>query len=120
MSDIFIYLMIGLAGGVASGLLGIGGAVIMIPALVLICGFSQQSAQGTSLALMLPPIGLLAAMEYFRKGHVDIRAAGIICLAFFVGGYIGARGAESIPTPVLRKGFACFLVVIAVKMFFTK
>ena len=120
MSNTFIYLLIGLSGGISSGLLGIGGAVIMIPALIFFCGFSQQSAQGTSLALMLPPIGLLAAMEYYSKGHVDIKAAVFICLAFFIGGYLGAKGAESIPTHILRKGFACFLVMIAVKMFFTK
>ena len=120
MVQIGIYLIIGLVAGIASGLWGIGGAVIMIPALVLICGFSQHTAQGTSLMLMLPPIGLLAVMEYYKKGYVDIKAAVFICLAFFIGGYIGSKGAINLHAPYLRKLFACLLMYIGVKMFFTK
>ncbi len=118
--QIIIYLAIGLVAGVASGLLGIGGAVIMIPALIYICGFSQHTAQGTSLMLMLPPIGLLAAMEYYKRGYGDIKAAVFICIAFFIGGYIGSKGAINLHAPTLRKLFAGLLMYISIRMFITK
>jgi uncharacterized membrane protein YfcA len=120
MLQIIIYLSIGLLAGVASGLFGIGGAVIMIPALVIFCGFEQHLAQGTSLMLMLPPIGILAAIEYYKRGYVDIKAAAFICIAFLIGALIGAKGAIHVPTEMLKKLFACFLMFIAVRMFMGK
>ena len=120
MNNILIYLGIGLIAGGASGILGIGGATVIIPALILVCGFSQHLAQGTSLALMLPPIGLLAALEYYKRGFLDVRAAIFISLAFLIGGYFGAKIAVNVPTDILRKIFACFLGVIAVRMFFAR
>lgn len=101
-----------------SGLLGIGGAVVIIPALVFIFGFSQKMAQGTTLLLMIPPIGLLAALSYYKAGDVDLRAAIVIALFFFVGGWLGGRLGLSVNEAVLRKVFAVFLVGIAAKMFF--
>jgi uncharacterized membrane protein YfcA len=120
MSQIIIYLAIGLLAGTLSGLFGIGGAIIMIPALVFLCGFEQHLAQGTSLMLMLPPIGLLAAIEYYKRGYVNIKAAVFICVAFFIGAFFGAKGAIHLPTEMLKKLFACFLMFIAVRMFMGK
>ena len=110
--------VLGLAAGTLSGFLGIGGAVLIIPALVFIFGFSQMTAQGTTLMLMIPPIGLLAALQYWKAGHVDIVAGAIIALFFFFGGLVGGRFADQVDPVILRKVFAVFLAFIAVKMFF--
>jgi uncharacterized membrane protein YfcA len=109
--------ILGLAAGSLSGFLGIGGAVVIIPALVFIFGFSQMTAQGTTLMLMIPPIGLLAALQYWKAGHVDLVAGVIIAVFFFFGGLIGGRFADQVDPVILRKVFAVFLAVIAVKMF---
>ncbi|MFP4469299.1 MAG: sulfite exporter TauE/SafE family protein [Bacteroidales bacterium] len=119
-TTLVILILIGLIAGVFSGLIGIGGAVIMIPALIFILGFPQQLAQGTSLAVMLPPIGLLAAYNYWKAGAVNIQYALIIALAFIIGGYIGSLMAVKIPTGLLRKIFAVALIIIAINMFFRK
>jgi uncharacterized protein len=108
--------LLGLIAGSLSGLLGIGGAVVIIPALVLAFGFSQRMAQGTTLLLMIPPIGLLAALQYWKAGDVDLKAAIIIAAFFFVGGLLGAKLATSIDPAIVRKIFAVFLIGIAVKM----
>ncbi len=120
LSIVIILILIGLLAGMFSGLIGIGGAIIMIPALVLILGMDQYSAQGTSLAIMLPPIGLLAAWNYYKAGAIDLRYAMIIAVAFFIGGYFGSKFALGISEVILRKIFAAILLVIAVKMFFSK
>ena len=120
LSIVIILILIGLLAGMFSGLIGIGGAIIMIPALVLILGMDQYSAQGTSLAIMLPPIGLLAAWNYYKAGAIDLRYAMIIAVAFFIGGYFGSKFALGISEVILRKVFAAILLVIAVKMFFSK
>ena len=120
MDKIYIYLITGLCAGLVSGIFGIGGATIIVPALVLVCGFEQHLAQGTSLALMLPPIGILAAMQYYKNGYLDVQAAVFICIAFLIGGFFGARFAIAIPTTILKKAFAVFLAIVAAKMFFTK
>ena len=94
--NIFLYVLLGLVAGVFSGLIGIGGAIIIIPSLVLLFGLSQHTAQGTTLALMVPPIGLLAAWTYYKEGFVDLKIAGLICIGFFVGGLIGANVATEL------------------------
>lgn len=114
------YVLVGLVAGVAGGMLGIGGGLIIIPALVYIFGFGQHIAQGTTLALMVPPIGIWAAYIYYQKNFIDFQAALFICLAFFLGSYFGAKWAVSIPAPLLKKIFAVFLAAIAVKMFTEK
>ena len=101
-----VLLMIGLIAGVFSGLMGIGGAIIMIPALIYFLQMDQQSAQGTSIAIMLPPVGLLAAYNYYKAGALNIKYAAIIAVAFFIGGYFGSRFATSLPQESLRKIFA--------------
>ena len=120
MITIFLYLLLGLITGVLSGLLGIGGAIIIIPCLVLIFGLSQHTAQGTTLALMVPPIGLLAAWTYYKAGFVNLKVAGLICLGFFIGGFIGARYAAQIPDDVLRKIFGAVLLIASLRMIFFK
>jgi uncharacterized membrane protein YfcA len=109
---------LGLAAGTLGGMLGIGGAIIIVPALVYVFGYSQKLAQGTTLALMVPPIGLLAVLSYFKTGDVDIRAAAIIAVFFFAGGFLGGKLGLIMDAGILKKVFAAFMVVVAVKMFF--
>jgi len=110
------YLLLGLVTGILGGLLGIGGATVVVPALVLLFGFTQHDAQGTILAAMIPPIGLLAAWRYWQAGHVKIGPAALIALGFFVGGYLGAVVVQHVPDLVLKRVFGVYLLVIAVKM----
>ncbi len=116
MNLILICSLIGLGGGILSGTLGIGGATLIIPALIYFLKFNQHLAQGTTLALMIPPIGLLAAWTYFKSGHVDIKVAALICIGFFIGGLIGAKIAISIPQDMLRKIFGLLLLILGTKM----
>ena len=120
MVQIVLFLLLGLVAGVLSGLVGIGGGTIIIPALVFLFGFTQHKAQGTTLALLVPPIGILAAWTYYKQGFVDLKAAMFIVLGFFLGGLLGARVAVGVPETVLRKVFGVYLLVVAVQMFFGK
>ena len=113
-------IVIGLIGGALSGLTGLGGGFIMVPLLVYLFGMSQHAAQGTSLAVLLPPLGLLAFLQYYRNGHVDVQIAILVALGFFFGGYVGGSLAQMISGPMLRKGFAVVMACIAVDMFFRK
>ena len=120
MSTLLILLIIGILAGILSGLIGIGGGIIVIPALVLFMGFSQQAAQGTTLAMMVPPIGILAALAYYKEGYVDIKVAAIICVGFIAGSFFGAKYATAIPELSLKKIFSVILILVALKMFFSK
>ena len=115
-----IIILFGLAAGILSGLLGIGGGVFVIPALVFLLGFSQQMAQGTTLAMMVPPIGLLAAWAYYKAGFVDIKVAGLMCVGFFIGGFFGAKFATALPGATLSRIFGFALLLISVKLIFAK
>ena len=116
-----IYLIaIGLMAGIFGGIFGVGGAIIMIPAMVYFLGVDQHTAQGTSLAVMLPPIGLFAAYNYYKAGQVNIWYALIIALSFMVGGYFGSKIALNLPEQLMKKVFAVFLILMAVKLFFSK
>ncbi len=115
---IFSLAIIGLLAGILGGLLGLGGAIIIIPALVMWLGFSQQLAQGTTLLMMVFPVGSLASWQYYKNGEVNISAALILAAFFFIGGYFGAKLATSIPTVYLKKSFAVLLMLIAFKIFF--
>ena len=118
--QIVLYIILGLAAGVLSGLIGIGGGVIIVPALVFFFKMSQHEAQGTTLALLVPPIGLLAAWTYYRRGYVDLTAAGFIILGFFLGGLLGARLATGLSNVVLTKVFGIALLLISLKMIFAR
>ncbi len=120
MSNPMMFVLLGAVAGVLSGLLGIGGAVLVVPALVYMMGWDQHMAQGTSLAMLLPPIGILAAWKYFQAGHVDIKVAGFLCLGFIAGGYVGGVFANQLPADTLRKIFGVALLLISVKMIFWK
>ena len=118
MNDVIGFVLVGLAAGVLSGLLGIGGAIVIIPALVYLFGFPQHRAAGTTLALMVAPIGIFAVLPYFRKGMVDFRAAALICAGFMLGGLIGGRLAVSIPEGIVQRLFGVLLLGVAAKMLF--
>lgn len=117
-TQIIITGLIGLAAGMLSGLLGLGGAIIIIPALVMFLGFSQQMAQGTTLIMMVLPVGALAAWQYYQQGFVEIKTALILAVMFFVGGFFGAKFAMHIPQETMKKGFAVVLMLIASKIWF--
>ena len=120
VSMLMILIAIGIITGIMAGMLGIGGAIIMIPALVYFMGFSQQLAQGTSLAVMLPPIGILAAYNYYKAGHVDIKFALILAGAFLIGSYFGSKYALTLPQATLKRIFGVLLLLVAAKMLIGK
>ena len=120
VSMFLILCLIGIITGIMAGMLGIGGAIIMIPALVYILGFNQHLAQGTSLAVMLPPIGILAAFNYWKAGQVNLKFALILAVAFIIGSYFGSKFALNIPQSVLKKIFGILLLVVAAKMLLSK
>jgi uncharacterized membrane protein YfcA len=115
-----LYLLLGLVAGIMSGLIGIGGGTIIVPALVFLFGLSQHQAQGTTLALLVPPIGFLAAWTYYKQGYVDLQIAAFICLGFFFGGLLGAEFATKLSNVVLERVFGVALLLISLKMIFTK
>jgi uncharacterized membrane protein YfcA len=119
-SVLFVLIVIGIITGIMAGMLGIGGAIIMIPALVFFMGLNQQAAQGTSLAVMLPPIGIIAAYNYYKAGEVNLKFALILAAAFIVGSYFGSKIALNIPPGVLKKIFGILLLLVAAKMLFSK
>ena len=108
------FAIVGLVGGIAAGLFGIGGGIVIVPALVYWAGFSQHRATGTSLAVLLPPIGIAAALEYYRHGNVDGRAAIILAAGMFVGSWGGAYFANRLPGPQLRLIFGMFVCSLGV------
>jgi uncharacterized protein len=110
-------IIIGLAAGLLSGFVGVGGGVLIVPALVVVLGFSQKLAQGTTLALLVAPIGVLAAYSYYKAGQVDLKAAMFIIAGFLVGSYVSSLYATHVSDKVLTKVFAVFLAVVAVKLF---
>lgn len=118
--NLLILLVIGLITGALGGMLGIGGALILIPSLVYFLGFDQHEAIGTSLAVMLPPIGLFAAYNYYKAGQVNLKYALILAVAFMVGSYFTSKIALKIPENLLKRVFSVFLLLIAIKMFFSK
>ncbi len=118
--EVLILLLIGLAAGIISGFLGIGGGIIIIPALVYLLGYSQQNAQGTSLGLLLPPIGILAVLNYHNAGFVNIKAAAIMCTTFLIGSYFSSKIVVEMPEAVIKKAFGVFLLFYALKLFVEK
>ncbi len=120
MTRVIAGILVGIAVGIFSGLVGIGGGVVLVPILAYGFGMSQELAQGTTLALLLPPTGALAFWQYYRAGHADLKLGLLLALGIFFGGYFGGRWAQHISSGGLRKIFAIVLVGIALKMFFEK
>lgn len=118
LTTFLLLMLIGLAAGVLSGFAGVGGGVIIIPALIFLLGMTQFEAQGTSLAMMIPPIGLMAAFNYYKEGYINWKYAIILALFFFVGGYIGSKLAISIPQNIVKKSFAIFIILVGARMLF--
>ncbi len=117
MTAYLIVLALGLLAGVLGGFFGVGGGVLIVPALVLMLGMEQHTAVGTSLGALLPPVGILGAYEYYKHGHVNIGYALLLGAGLIVGGYVGAIYAVKISGPVLRRAFAIFLALTAVRLF---
>lgn len=120
MMEELLYIALGLIAGMLSGLIGIGGGVIIVPALVFLFGFSQHHAQGTTLALMVPPIGLPAAWTYYKQGQVNFEVAMLICVGFFLGGFIGAKVGTDLSSVMLERVFGAAMLAIALKMLLAK
>ena len=110
------FIILGIIAGALSGIIGIGGGIIIIPALVFIFGLSQQMAQGTTLALLIPPIGIFAAWAYYKQGYVDLKIALLICIGFVIGGYIGGQIATQLPTKLITRVFGTALLAIGLRM----
>ncbi len=117
---VLILVIIGLAAGILSGFAGVGGGVIIIPALIFLLGMTQFEAQGTSLAMMIPPIGIMAAFNYYKDGYINWKYAMILAAFFFIGGYFGSKLALSLPQNIVKKSFAVFIILVGVKMLFGK
>lgn len=115
-----LYIMLGIIAGIFSGIFGIGGGTILIPALVFLFGLTQHQAQGTTLAILIPPIGLLAALRYYYSGNVKLNIAAFICLGFFFGGLLGAHLIQNVPDLTLKRLFGVFLAIISVRMILGK
>ena len=117
-STIILLILIGLAAGFLSGLIGVGGGIIIVPALVILLGFSQKLAQGTSLGILLLPVGILAVWQYYKQGYLNIHYVAIVSVTFVVGGFLGSKLALSLSDEKMKKIFALILLVLAIKMLF--
>ena len=117
---IITLIIIGIAAGMLSGLVGVGGGIVIVPALVYFLAFSQKQAQGTSLAILLLPIGILAVMNYYKDPnvHLDLKVVGLIVLGFIAGSYFGSKLALALPDATVKKIFAIFMMLVAIKMLF--
>ncbi|RYY88031.1 MAG: sulfite exporter TauE/SafE family protein [Chitinophagaceae bacterium] len=115
---VLILLLVGLTAGIMGGLVGIGGGIVIVPALVYFLGYSQKMAQGTSLGILLLPVGILAVWQFHRQGHVSWPAVWLVAAGFVLGGYIGSRIALALPQETVKKIFAIMLILVAFKMLF--
>ena len=118
MAEILVLICIGIVGGVLSGMFGVGGGIIIVPAFVFFLGMTQHQAQGTSLGLMLLPIGILAAYNYYKTGNLDVKAGFIVAAAFVIGGYFGSKFSLSIDQVTLKRIFGVLMFVVSVKLIF--
>ncbi|GIW31877.1 MAG: hypothetical protein KatS3mg071_2051 [Meiothermus sp.] len=114
--DFLLTLLIGAAAGILSGFFGIGGGVVVVPALVFLLGLSQLQATATSLAALLLPVGILGVLNYYRVGAVNLPVASLLALGLLVGTYFGSRVALTLPEAVLRRGFGILLILIALQL----
>ena len=117
---ILILILIGLLAGILSGFVGVGGGILIIPLLIILLGFSQHQAQGTTLFAMLPPIGILAAINYYKQGYVKWEYALVIACTFVIGGYIGSKISLSLPSNTVRRVFGLIMLLGSIKLIFSK
>jgi uncharacterized membrane protein YfcA len=118
IQTVLLVVLVGLAAGILSGLVGVGGGIIIVPALVFLLGFSQHEAQGTSLGILLLPAGIFAVLNYYKQGYIDLKVVLILFLGFVIGGYLGSKISLSLSEAAVKKIFAVVLLVIAGKMLF--
>jgi uncharacterized membrane protein YfcA len=118
MQTLIILIIIGLVAGMLGGMVGVGGGIVIVPALVFFLGFSQKMAQGTSLGILLLPVGLLGVIQYYKEGYVDLRVVLIISIGFFLGSLLGSKLALSLSQETVKKIFAILLIIVAIKMLF--
>ena len=118
MQTILIIILVGVAAGMLGGLVGVGGGIIIVPALVYFIGFSQKTAQGTSLGLIMLPVGIFGVLQYYKQGHVDFRVVGILAAGFLAGSYFGSKIALSLPQETVKRIFAILMILIAIKILF--
>ena len=115
---ILILVLVGVAAGILGGLVGIGGGIVIVPSLIYFLNFSQKSAQGTSLGLLLLPVGIFGVLEYYKQGHVDLKIVVILAIGFLAGSYFGSKIALSLPQETVKKIFAILMIILAIKMLF--
>lgn len=121
ITTILLLILVGIIAGVLSSMVGIGGGIVIVPCLVFMFGFSQKMAQGTSLAMLLPPIGILGVYLYHKQGNVSWPYALVLILSFVVGSYFGAKWVQGINTIMVKRIFAIFMIVVSIKyLFFDK
>ena len=116
--SVWLLIAIGLFSGVFAGVFGVGGGIVIVPALIYLTGLSQHVATGTSLAILLPPVGIGAVLEYYRQGNVNFYAAIVIAVAVTIGGYLGAVLANRLSGPYLRLAFGAFVICLGVSLVF--
>ncbi len=115
---ILILFLTGIAAGLLAGMVGVGGGIIIVPALVYFLGMSQFGAQGTSLALLMLPVGILGVIQYYKQGYVDYKFVAVIAIGFIAGSFFGSKISLSLPQETVKKFFAVLMILIAVKMLF--
>lgn len=120
MNSIIILLTIGLAAGLLSGLVGVGGGIVIVPALVYFLSYNQQQAQGTTLFMFLFPIGILGVMNYYKAGYVEFKTAAIIAITFFIGSYFGSKMAITLDQKTVKQIFGTLIILVGIKMVFFK
>lgn len=120
IQTIALIIIVGLAAGMLSGLIGVGGGIIIVPALIYILGFSQKGAQGTSLGLLMLPVGILGVINYYRNGYIDYKIVLLLAFGFLVGSFFGSKLALSMPQAMLKKIFAFILIGVALEILFVE
>jgi uncharacterized protein len=118
IQTMLIIILVGIAAGILGGMVGVGGGIIIVPALVYFIGFSQKTAQGTSLGLIMLPVGIFGVLQYYKQGHVDFKVVGMLAVGFLLGSYFGSKIALSLPQETVKKIFAVLMILIAIKMLF--
>ena len=118
LHTILILVLVGIAAGILGGLVGVGGGIIIVPALIYFLSFSQKEAQGTSLGILLLPIGILGVWQYYKAGYVDMRIVWLVAAGFLVGSYFGSKIALALPQETVKKIFAILMIIVSIKMLF--
>lgn len=120
MTSTILFIIIGIVAGILSEMFGIGGGIIIVPAFVYLCGFSQLKPQGTSLAILLPLVGTFAFIEYYKKGQINLQAGVLIVIFLVIGSVFGSKLAQNLPIEVMKKSFGILMLIISIKMIFSK